>query len=109
MKLKQHEPLEFIRGKLVPISFSKPFEFRNGRLVATEMPRPPIYEKEPIPSDIRWAVWERDNFTCKHCGVRSHLAIDHIYPQSKGGEMSLSNLQTLCCSCNSRKGARVSL
>ena len=63
-------------------------------------------KKEPIPPDIRWAVWERDNFTCKHCGSRKNLTIDHIVPESKGGKMTMENAQTLCKSCNSRKGAR---
>ena len=35
-------------------------------------------EKRPIPDNIRWAVWERDNFTCRHCGSRKNLTIDHI-------------------------------
>jgi len=62
--------------------------------------------KTPIPPEIRWAVWERDNFTCQHCGSRKHLAVDHILAESKGGMMVLSNLQTLCGRCNSKKGAR---
>ena len=62
--------------------------------------------KQPIPPDIRWAVWERDNYTCQICGKRKHLSIDHIYPESKGGTLEISNLQTLCQSCNSRKGSK---
>jgi len=61
-------------------------------------------KKQYIPPDIRWQVWERDNFTCKHCGTRRHLSIDHIYPEFLGGHLELSNLQTLCRSCNSKKG-----
>lgn len=64
------------------------------------------YKKQPIPPEIRWAVWERDNFTCKHCGSRKNLSVDHIFPESKGGETTIENCQTLCKSCNSRKGAR---
>ncbi len=64
----------------------------------------PRDKRHHIPPSIRWTVWERDNFTCLHCGVRRNLSIDHIYPTSKGGETTLDNLQTLCRSCNSRKG-----
>ena len=62
--------------------------------------------KERIPSDLRWNVWERDNFTCQKCGSRQYLSIDHIIPEIKGGELTMDNCQTLCKSCNSRKGAR---
>lgn len=62
--------------------------------------------KVAIPSSLRWQVWERDNFTCLHCGSRANLSVDHIQPESKGGILELSNLQTLCKLCNSRKGAR---
>jgi 5-methylcytosine-specific restriction protein A len=65
-----------------------------------------LRRKKPIPKDLRWEVWERDNFTCQHCGVRRHLAVDHIIPESRGGTLDLDNLQTLCVSCNGRKGAR---
>lgn len=64
------------------------------------------YKKVNIPSDVRWSVWERDNFTCKHCGSRKNLSIDHIVPESKGGETTIENCQTLCKSCNSKKGNR---
>lgn len=62
------------------------------------------YKKGNIPADLRWAVWERDNFTCKKCGSRRQLAIDHVMPESKGGETVRENLQTLCVKCNTRKG-----
>ena len=59
-----------------------------------------------ISDAVRWEVWERDNFTCVHCGSRRDLSIDHIHPQSKGGKATLENCQTLCRKCNSKKGAR---
>lgn len=62
--------------------------------------------KKAIPESIRWAVWERDNFTCKLCGSRKNLEIDHIHPESKGGETTIENCQTLCKRCNRSKGAR---
>jgi 5-methylcytosine-specific restriction endonuclease McrA len=64
------------------------------------------YKKEPIPAEIRWAVWERDNFTCLRCGSRKHLAVDHIFPEANGGKMTIDNAQTLCKSCNSSKGTK---
>lgn len=65
------------------------------------------YAKKSIPAEIRWAVWERDDYTCQTCGERKYLTIDHIYPESKGGELILGNLQTLCKSCNSKKGNKI--
>ena len=35
-----------------------------------------------------------------------HFHIDHIYPDSKGGQWQLDNLQLLCGNCNSIKGDR---
>lgn len=69
-------------------------------------PRRERYKKETIPFDLRWSIWERDNFTCQSCGSRSNLAVDHILAESKGGTLDPENLQTLCKPCNSRKGNR---
>lgn len=67
-----------------------------------------IYERTGgIPEELRWEVFERDNFTCLHCGSRRMLRADHIIPHSKGGKTNKSNLQTLCRVCNSKKGSRL--
>jgi HNH endonuclease len=53
-------------------------------------------------------VFARDGFQCSGCGVHAAaaaLTIDHIHPVSLGGTNDESNLQTLCRSCNSSKGA----
>lgn len=63
--------------------------------------------REPIPQELRWAVFNRDDFTCQECGSRHRLEADHVKPYSLGGETTLDNLQTLCHDCNARKGARV--
>lgn len=60
--------------------------------------------KSDISPAIRWAVWERDDFRCVHCGRRQFLSVDHIHPETRGGTLRLDNLQTLCKPCNSRKG-----
>lgn len=62
--------------------------------------------KESIPPQLRWGIWERDNFTCHYCGARKPLAIDHKVPESKGGPTIPENLLTACVRCNSRKGSK---
>lgn len=61
--------------------------------------------KVAIPDDLRWAIWERDDFRCQECGSRRFLSVDHILAESRGGTLAPTNLRTLCISCNSRKGA----
>lgn len=60
-----------------------------------------------VDPDIRWAVFQRDGYACRACGSRSDLTVDHIHAVSLGGSNDPTNLQTLCRSCNSSKGARV--
>lgn len=55
----------------------------------------------------RKAVFERDMYRCVACGTHLDLTIDHKHPVSLGGGNELSNLQTMCMPCNSKKGARV--
>lgn len=52
-------------------------------------------------------VIERDGPGCQHCGTEDNPTIDHVIPVVRGGTNDLDNLQVLCGSCNSRKGARV--
>lgn len=69
------------------------------------MPKSPP-RKQVIGQKLRTQVFERDAYRCKHCGTHKNLRADHIYPESKGGPTTLDNLQTLCASCNSKKGVR---
>ena len=52
---------------------------------------------------IREFIFKRDNYKCLCCGSLDNLSIDHIVAINKKGENKISNLQTLCRSCNSRK------
>jgi hypothetical protein len=64
-------------------------------------------QRAPIPLSTRIEVFTRDGFACVECGASERLQLDHRYPWSRGGSDDPSNLQTLCGSCNSSKGARV--
>jgi HNH endonuclease len=59
-----------------------------------------------IPRRVREAVFARDNHACVLCGTPEDLTIDHVYPRLLGGDDCDGNLQTLCRSHNSSKGAR---
>lgn len=52
---------------------------------------------------IRQFIFKRDDYTCLKCKTKTNLSIDHILPIHTGGENKISNLQTLCKSCNSSK------
>ncbi|RLP68380.1 HNH endonuclease [Mycetocola reblochoni] len=52
----------------------------------------------------RMTVFRRDSYRCRYCGDDEQLTVDHVVAWSRGGSDELDNLQTLCLSCNSRKG-----
>lgn len=80
----------------------------NGRRLWTRAPGSGLTaSRTHIPADVRDAVYERDGYACRHCGATDDLALDHIHPWSRGGPDTVDNLQVLCRSCNSKKGAKV--
>lgn len=72
---------------------------------ASEMTR--TARRKTITPELRRFVYDRDGYACRYCGTGADLTVDHIYPLAHGGTDALSNLQTLCRSCNCRKGARI--
>lgn len=55
-------------------------------------------------AQLRRAVFERDDYTCRYCGQRGvRLECDHVIPVSRGGEHGMENLATACRTCNRSK------
>lgn len=55
-------------------------------------------------SGWRNAIAKRDNYTCAYCGDKiDTFHVDHVFPRSKGGKNTASNLVTSCASCNLAK------
>src|SRR5688572_31554523 len=54
----------------------------------------------------RHNIMRRDHFQCQYCGSNKNLTLDHLFPRSRGGKSSWSNLITACNGCNTRKGDR---
>ena len=85
-------------GGLLHLIFSDCLKSNRNRKKRKAIPR----YKETLK-----ALLNRFNFECVHCKTKEELTIDHIYPVSLGGNDDMSNLQILCRSCNSKKGAKI--
>ena len=66
-----------------------------------------VESREPIPQEVRFAVWRRDEGRCVSCGSNQKLEYDHIIPVSKGGSSTERNIQLLCEKCNREKSAKI--
>lgn len=53
------------------------------------------------------AVLDSNGRACVACGSPDDIAIDHIFPLSKGGRNSDDNVQPLCRSCNVTKRDKI--
>lgn len=62
-------------------------------------------KRQPIPQEVKVAVWQRDQGRCVDCGSQAELEYDHVIPLAMGGSNTERNLQLLCAPCNRRKGA----
>jgi hypothetical protein len=62
-------------------------------------------QRQPVPREVRQAVFARDGGRCVDCQSNFDLQYDHVIPWSLGGADTVQNLQLLCSPCNQRKGA----
>jgi len=62
-----------------------------------------------ITGTLRYEILKKAKFRCELCGISAEekaLEVDHIVPRNKGGSDDMSNLQSLCYSCNAMKRDR---
>jgi hypothetical protein len=64
-------------------------------------------QRQPIPREVRRAVFERDGGQCVECDSNFDLQYDHLIPVALGGATTVDNLQLLCGACNRDKAADV--
>lgn len=64
-------------------------------------------QRRSIPKELRSKILKKYGYKCVKCESKDNLTIDHIKPYIKGGPTKENNLQVLCKSCNSKKGAKL--
>jgi hypothetical protein len=67
-------------------------------------------KRQQVKKSVRFAVFDRDSFTCQYCGRRPPevtLVVDHAHPVVEGGDNDPVNLVTSCVDCNAGKGRRL--
>ena len=63
-----------------------------------------------IPPEVRKYVFDRNKYQCQSCGktfLETQLTIDHIIPLALAGTNDISNLHTLCFTCNQKKSDKL--
>jgi 5-methylcytosine-specific restriction endonuclease McrA len=81
--------------------FERPRSLELVRYVVTKW----MYEHNGDVQPTRKQILRRDNFICAYCG-KPGTTIDHIQPQSRGGQNTWENLITACQKCNNVKDDR---
>lgn len=73
---------------------------------ALSNPAKPHPNRRKISDRTRLRIYERDGYVCVMCGSNKNLTLDHILALANGGGNEEENLQTMCKTCNTRKGVK---
>jgi len=71
------------------------------------LPSHMLQPKQRIPLNLRRRIIERDGVRCVYCDEdlsSAEIHMDHVIPESRGGETNYNNLQVTCRKCNLAKG-----
>jgi len=69
---------------------------------------PRLEQNRLIPTDVKLAVWKRDQGKCVECGSSDNLHFDHIIPYSRGGSSLVAeNIQLMCARHNLAKHDKI--
>ncbi len=98
LSLEDWEKLLFQMDVIETEMFNKD---NTGKLVKSIVRR----SQRVIEGFVQWAVFKRDNYTCRYCGVSGvPLTVDHIITWETGGPSIIDNLLTACKKCNKVRG-----
>ena len=114
LESQQRERLDELFDELVlqaqalhgPGSYALEYLIERLQSLKAQYRQPNPTKRRPLPYGTRKAVLERDGYRCRKCNDWHDLHVDHILPAVRGGGDELENLQTLCRTCNCRKGAK---
>lgn len=98
--LVEHTPRFVVRSQHVAI----PLPRTIGLLEYVHTPPRPVVDDDTRASFP--AVLARDRYRCAYCGRGGATTVDHVYPKSRGGADTWSNLVAACAHCNGVKSAR---
>lgn len=102
---KRRQVYDLVASAIETMIQAQATETYMARLIP-HRPRRLLRYRENIPGSVREQVYDRDGRQCVLCGSEDNLSLDHIIPLARGGREEMSNYQTLCRPCNSRKHMR---
>ena len=68
-----------------------------------------LYDRISYVSYTKNNIHRRDNFICQYCGEKKKkdkITIDHVIPESRGGQSVWENTVSCCSTCNREKDNR---
>jgi hypothetical protein len=101
-----YEP-EDIRALLFARQRQRERELEHAHALLAASTSPAKRKRDPIPKEVKLAVFQRDEGRCVECGSDFDIQYDHIIPFTMGGASTVENLQLLCARCNQTKGGRL--